>query len=153
VHCLDIYGALHRAPPFSPKKSLNAVVAEGTPSKSAARDAVQPKTSPFLNRSLRRALLTSPARPDRNGAEGEPNAAESQALDGAGNGSPQFKSCRSARASTLDYMTQIFPGRRSVSLLLYPALFRVKNVDFHQSSNRFNVEFDICALHSLTCQE
>lgn len=110
VHCLDIYGALHRAPPFSPKKSLNAVVAEGTPSKSAARDAVQPNTSPFLKRSLRRALLTSPARP---GAEGEPNAAESQALDGAGNESPQFKSCRSARASTLDYMTQIFPGRRN----------------------------------------
>lgn len=124
---LDIYGALHRAAPFSPKKSLDAVVSEVTPRKSGAvasssgarqspRDAVQAIASPFLNRSLRRALLSSPARANRSGVEGGVvlNAGESEGLNGVDDGGSQFKSSRSARASTLDYMTQIFPGRRSV---------------------------------------
>lgn len=31
LHCQDIHGALHRAPPFSPKKSLAALVEQVTP--------------------------------------------------------------------------------------------------------------------------
>ena len=134
VHFLDLYGVLHRAAPFSPKKSLDAVVSEVTPSKSKSksaagllspgarrspRDAVPPKTSPFLNRSLRRALLTSPARLERNAAEGAAvlNAADSEALNAVDDGGPQSKSSRGTRASTLDYMAQIFPGRRQGFLL------------------------------------
>jgi len=124
IHCLDIFGALHRAPPFSPKKSLAAVVSEVNPSNGGAspssprrspRDAaVQPKASPFLNRSLRRALLTSPARQERNAAEGRipPNSTDSEALHLIDNGGSQLGSSRSTRASTLDYMSHIFPGRR-----------------------------------------
>lgn len=123
VHCLDIFGTLHRAPPFSPKKSLATVVSEVIPSKSSGASpsspkrssldsAVQPKAaSPFLNRSLRRALLTSPARNVAVG--GRPlNSTDSEVLQPIDNGGPQFESSRSTRASTLDYMTQIFPGRR-----------------------------------------
>lgn len=130
VHCLDVFGVLHRSPQFCPKKSLDAVVSEVTPivgevspsssptRRSRGDSTVLPKTSPFLKRSLKRALLTPRVQPERN-AGMDLNSTDGETVHLVDNGSNRSSSS-SSKVSALDYMTRNFPGRSNeIKQLLY----------------------------------
>uniref|UniRef100_A0A7I4F7I2 Orc1-like AAA ATPase domain-containing protein n=1 Tax=Physcomitrium patens TaxID=3218 RepID=A0A7I4F7I2_PHYPA len=123
VICPETRSASHRASSASPKKVPDGFVSEVTPGQSrgspcspstrrSPHGVVQPKTSPLPGRPLRRALLASPSRSGRNVSDGGV-AIDSDAVNLGNNGGPQSKTSRSSRTSTLDYMSQIFPGRRN----------------------------------------